>query len=452
MPNPLLAPEPAGGKTPDGRPRMSDPAADLAAYLLASPSERLAPPPPLVTADLDALARSHLVKRFTDTEVGSLLAGGVLAPRGGDLGDAVELAAPAGVEAKLRYVGRRTIRKRGCAGCHDIPGFEDAQPIGPALADWGRKQESLLGFEQVERFLEEHPPRETLDGSAADRDFYLATISGKRREGFAWQKLRAPRSFDYKVAEQKEFNEQLTMGQFSFSPDEREAIVTFLLGLVADPPAPRYVHAPDRRGGAVIEGRKVLDRYGCAECHALRMEHWSFSYDPSSWYGATAAAAYDFVQPKFTEDEIARSLRRDRRGWGHAEVVGEGRVDRSGELIVDEDDEGNPLYVFSLWEPALINGEVWPVSGAGADLRAADHGAARGLGRRVAMLYPRGGRGRRCLDGGLGPGAAAPGWRGPASPARLALQLLAVAGDDPALVDHADAPISAFARRGSRTG
>lgn len=391
MPNPLLAPEPVDGETPDGRPRMSDPAADLAAYLLESPGARLAAPPPLVTADLDALARSHLARQFTDKEADSLLAGGVAAAHGGDLGDAVELAVPTGVEAKLRYVGRRTIRKRGCAGCHDIPGFEDAQSIGPALADWGRKRESLLGFEQVERFLEKHPPRRPSDGSAADRGFYLAAISGRRREGFAWQKLRAPRSFDYKVAEQKAFNEQLTMGQFSFSADQREAIVTFLLGLVADPPAPRYVHAPDRRGSALIEGCKVLDRYGCAECHALRMEHWSFSYDPSSWYGPTAIAAYDFVQPKFTEDEIARSLRRDRRGWGHAEVVGEGRVDRSGALIVDEDDEGNPLYIFGLWEPALINGEVWPVSGAQVPISepwiTARHAGWGGAFAR--LLYPR---------------------------------------------------------------
>ena len=181
------------------------------------------------------------------------------------------------------------------------------------------------------------------------------------------------------------------MGQFSFSGDQREAIVTFLLGLVADPPAPRYVHAPDRRGSALIEGCKVLDRYGCAECHALRMEHWSFSYDPSSWYGAAAAAADDFLQPTFTEDEIARSLRRDRRGWGHAEVVGEGRVDRSGALIVDEDDEGNPLYIFSLWEPALINGEVWPVSGAQVPISAPQITARHaGWGGAFArLLYPR---------------------------------------------------------------
>ncbi|MDI9443562.1 MAG: c-type cytochrome, partial [Planctomycetota bacterium] len=79
MPNPLLAPEPVDGETPDGRPRMSDPAADLAAYLLASPGERLAAPPPLVTADLDALARSHLARQFTDKEADSLLAGGVAA-------------------------------------------------------------------------------------------------------------------------------------------------------------------------------------------------------------------------------------------------------------------------------------------------------------------------------------------------------------------------------------
>ena len=29
----------------------------------------------------------------------------------------------------------------------DIPGFEDAAPIGPELSDFGRKEESLLAFE-----------------------------------------------------------------------------------------------------------------------------------------------------------------------------------------------------------------------------------------------------------------------------------------------------------------
>ena len=36
-------------------------------------------------------------------------------------------------------MGRKSISKYGCSGCHDIPGFEDAKPIGTGLADWARK-------------------------------------------------------------------------------------------------------------------------------------------------------------------------------------------------------------------------------------------------------------------------------------------------------------------------
>ena len=49
---------------------------------------------------------------------------------------------------------RRTIARRGCAGCHDIPGLESAPPIGPTLAGWGRKPESLLAFERIDEFIE----------------------------------------------------------------------------------------------------------------------------------------------------------------------------------------------------------------------------------------------------------------------------------------------------------
>src|SRR5262249_4161423 len=31
---------------------------------------------------------------------------------------------------KLRYLGERTIARLGCFGCHTIPGFESAKPIG----------------------------------------------------------------------------------------------------------------------------------------------------------------------------------------------------------------------------------------------------------------------------------------------------------------------------------
>ena len=53
--------------------------------------------------------------------------------------------------AKLQeYVARRSISKHGCFGCHDIPGFEGAKPIGTTLADWGRKETSKLAFGNIQ--------------------------------------------------------------------------------------------------------------------------------------------------------------------------------------------------------------------------------------------------------------------------------------------------------------
>ncbi len=64
------------------------------------------------------------------------------------------------IEKQLQYVGRRTISKYGCSGCHDVPGFEDAKPIGTGLADWARKTPDKLAFEQIVEYMKKghgHP-------------------------------------------------------------------------------------------------------------------------------------------------------------------------------------------------------------------------------------------------------------------------------------------------------
>ncbi len=76
----------------------------------------------------------------------------------GDLkGDDVELLGEASGQEQLRkqllYVGRRSISKYGCSGCHDIPGYEDMKPIGTGLADWGRKAADKLAFEQITQYI-----------------------------------------------------------------------------------------------------------------------------------------------------------------------------------------------------------------------------------------------------------------------------------------------------------
>ena len=43
--------------------------------------------------------------------------------------------------------------------------------------------------------------------------------------------------------------------------EEIEAIMTFVLGLVAEPPAPEYVYQPDTRRDAIVQGEKVLAKF-----------------------------------------------------------------------------------------------------------------------------------------------------------------------------------------------
>ena len=86
----------------------------------------------------------------------------------------------------------------------------------------------------------------TLPISIRRLGYFMEKLFGHEREGFIWQKLRA-RSYDYKKTENKGYNERLRMPQFNIDPTEREQVITFVLGLVAEPPAQQYVYKPTPR-------------------------------------------------------------------------------------------------------------------------------------------------------------------------------------------------------------
>jgi len=379
-----------------GKSKISDPAADLAAWLLADRGWQPAELPPVIERDLDELTALYVRASVPREKSEEYVAQGVpaadlpLLPR-----DLADLAAPVSLEKKLRYVGRSTIRRRGCFGCHEIPGFEQTPPIGPALSQWGRKPTSLLAFEQVHRFQKEvaakllPPLADAAD--AARRGFFDEALAEHRREGFAWQKLRFPRSFDYLLAAQKPYLERLTMGQFNFTDAQREAVVTFVLGLVGRAPAAKYVYQGDARQQAIVAGRKVLERHACATCHMLELERWTFSFDAAHFPPPPPTPDYPFVEPQIPPAALAASRTTDARGQGRAAVVGLPRLDAGGRLQEEEDDDGRPQYAFTLWQPAAINGQVWKVGGADVLI-----GQAQLITRRPAeggdfarLLYPR---------------------------------------------------------------
>ncbi|MFM8723806.1 MAG: hypothetical protein ACKON9_01635, partial [Planctomycetaceae bacterium] len=212
-------------------------------------------------------------------------------------------------EMKLKYVGRKTISRYGCYACHDMPGYEESRPIGVALQDWGRKDTSKLGFEHIEEYLHHHGEAAgSAHGSTAERivnarkraaaggaekgqfteeeearemtaSFFYDSLQRHGRPGFIWQKLRGPRTYDFEKTTTKGYDERLRMPKFPLKEDEIEAIATFVLGLVAEPPASQYVYSPPEREKTRIEGEFLLAKYNCTGCHVVELPKVTFAAD-----------------------------------------------------------------------------------------------------------------------------------------------------------------------------
>ena len=383
MPNMLLDPLTVATTSATGTTSTTtDPAADIAAFLLADKTRAGDQQPwkpeaiPSLAGkgkDVDDLLRLYLVGAFTKSETENYLKTGIPADRASQIkGDERMLIVAQGEtwsdEKKLDYLGKKSIGRLGCAGCHDIPGFEDAKSIGTGLADWGRKEPSKLAFEQILAYLNEKdghgghghdghgasaaPPKDGLTAQQRlDKGFYMDALGHHQREGFIWQKLREPRSYDYKKTENKSYIDRLRMPQFNLDDAQREAIMTFVLGLVAEPPPAKYVYNPGPRQQAILEGARAIEKFNCAGCHTMQQQRWEIEYKPGKAGTPPALAGeYPFLIPHFTPEQIKKSKVTDRRGIGFAEVHGIPRA---------KEDEEETSFPFKLWSPALIDGQTW---------------------------------------------------------------------------------------------
>ena len=269
-------------------------------------------------------------------------------------------------------MGRKALGRAGCCACHDIPGLEDAKPIGPELTGWGRKNEQQLALESVLAYLEGTSPVDPPSAPTDLPDFYLLQLKAGHRAGFAFQKLREPRSYDFRRTEKKRYTERLRMPQFSLDNADREAIITFLLGLTADPPARQYTYVPDAQHRAWIEGREVLDQYRCKTCHILEPERWSVAFPPGELRSQPDVPQYPFLRTRFPAHEIAASRAVDAAGMSSGIVAGLPTLDSDGlPRVFDEDgfpledDEQYPPsrleQAFDLWRPAVLGGNRYDV-------------------------------------------------------------------------------------------
>src|ERR1700730_8820451 len=134
-----------------------------------------------------------------------------------------------------------------------------------------------------------------------DIGFFTEKLLHEECEGFLWQKLRAPRSYDFKKTEKKKYNDRLRMPKFHFAESEKpnqekiEQVMTFVLGLVAEPPPPAFVYRPTGPKEAMVSGRKVLEKFNGAGCHMLEMDRWDLAFKPGELGKAPTVVDFPFV-------------------------------------------------------------------------------------------------------------------------------------------------------------
>ncbi|HSA93847.1 MAG TPA: hypothetical protein VLE48_12615 [Terriglobales bacterium] len=162
-------------------------------------------------------------------------------------------------DPKLKEEGRRWVRHFGCAGCHEISGFEDEGRIGTELTVEGSKPIERLDFA-----LLTHPAKEGID-----------PLTGKKgrpwydHKGFFEHKLAKPDIYD--LGKIRSETEKLRMPDPHLTPEQIRALVTFLLGSRESthelPLAASYVYKPGDSRRDVQEGWWLVRKYNCTGCH-----------------------------------------------------------------------------------------------------------------------------------------------------------------------------------------
>jgi len=297
-----------------------------------------------------------------------------------------ELLGEPTVEKKLRYVGRKAIGRYGCYGCHSISGFEGWPPIGPSLSQFGAKAGPLLDFGAVtEGLLSTAEGQEIKRRVETPLEKRLSQLDLLRRETWLWLKLTSPRAFDFKAVEDKPLLQHSRMGRFPLSGEQRQAIMTFVLGLEGRPvPSKDDPYIPSHRTLAI--GRELIERRGCDRCHALRPEQWAFRFLKDELPPETPGTSRKVSSANQERDTPPLSHQ-----LGYALAVGYAERGTGGEIMEDRDDLDNPLYFFMPWRPVTLGDHIWPVGDASVPIASTQILTKRDQdGGAFAMaLYPR---------------------------------------------------------------
>ena len=150
-------------------------------------------------------------------------------------------------EEQSVYLGKETVAKYGCFGCHNVKGFEDTKPIGVELTEEASKPLHLFDFGHQHDLAHTHG------------DWIRA-------------KLTRPRIFDEGKQLVLNYEELARMPQYAMSDREADAVLTNLLGFTKESIYEERKAARGERGERLAAGRRVVTRYNCQGCHLIEGE------------------------------------------------------------------------------------------------------------------------------------------------------------------------------------
>jgi len=212
-------------------------------------------------------------------------------------------------DPKLADEGKAEIKQYGCAGCHEIKGFEEEQRIGKELTTEGATPLERLDFALLTQDAEYGRDPLKIHPKDKEQEWY-------NHRGFFEHKLTDPSIYDRGKSQYLEPKDRLRMPKPYLTEEWRTSLTTLLLGSLgpegANVPASLFYNPQDSRRQDIQNGWWIVKKYNCMGCHVLqpgqRISVYANTGDPAMTTGSVLSALpfyasqKEFLPPMLTSE------------------------------------------------------------------------------------------------------------------------------------------------------